>query len=73
MNSEQNGKRHIVRGTRYIGSFPADEEVLSTRFFEGDFLIATNKAFYRIPAKTLPLLGIHPIRSWEPFRLRPAS
>ena len=65
----------------YIGSFPDGEEVIGLRVSDGEFIcegarihkgdlvIGTNKATYRIPVKTLPFLGIHPIRNWEPFVL----
>jgi hypothetical protein len=67
---------------RFIGTFPDDEEVIGVRVYEGnllicegariykgDLVIGTNKATYRIPARTLPFLGIHPIRDWAPFLL----
>lgn len=54
----------------YVGEFPEGEDVLKMETPNGDLVITTTKGIYRIPAKTMGWLGPHPIRDWEPFRLK---
>lgn len=56
-----------------IGTFPEETVILGIADFLGDLIILTDKGTYRIPAKTVPFLGVYPIRNWEPFLVRPSS
>lgn len=55
----------------YVGEFPDGEDVVKMETPDGDLVVTTTKGIYRIPAATMGWLGPHPIRNWEPFRVKP--